>query len=325
MDLRQGVLILGRYLESEGYKPETRRSYIRDAVVFCNYLKEEEVIDLRDVETRHVESFHHMLLTLTGRTGNPLASHTVAIKIRVVRLLFEVLFIEGRILKSPAEGFKVKETRDTIRPIFSREEIEAFLSVFDGEDYKSLRDRAAFELLYSSGLRISELQNLKKEWVDLTGGYVSVKRGKFDKDRVVPVTRSALFWLTEFPGGWSDYFFSGMSGEKISQSGLRRSFRFALEKAGIHKKGLTIHSIRHTCATHLLENGAGVRYVQELLGHGSIETTVKYTRQLPESMKKNYRQYHPRENLLFKDVDEAYRKRIDKLKMRIMKRRKKVK
>lgn len=325
MDCSQGVLILDRYLESEGYKPGTRRSYIRDAISFCKYLQEEGVTDLRDVETRHVESFYHMLLTLTGRSGKPLAGHTIAVKIGVARLLFEVLFREGRILKSPAEGFKVKENRDTIRPIFSRKEIEAFLSVFDGKDYRSLRDRAAFELLYSSGLRISELQNLKKEWVDLTGGYVSVKRGKFDKDRIVPVTRSALFWLTEFPGGWSDYFFSGMSGEKISQSGIRRSFRFALEKAGIKKKGLTIHSLRHTCATHLLENGAGVRYVQELLGHESIETTVKYTRQLPESMKKNYRQYHPRENLLFKEVDEAYKERIDKLKRRILKRRKKEK
>lgn len=118
--------------------------------------------------------------------------------------------------------------------------------------------------------------------------------------------------------------FPGSKDDHISYDVVCRGFRKYLKKSGIDKKGLTIHSIRHSCATHLLEAGADVRYVSELLGHNSIETTVKYTHPSQVSQRKACRMYHPRENSYFKEIDKPYLKELSTLRNRIKNRDKKL-
>lgn len=313
--------LFSRRLESGDYKPRTRRDYQREAKNFCVYLEGRGMDDIRDTTAEVLEKYVDHLQEQVTKKGEPYARHTIAIKIRALKLLFEILYQEGKLLVNPAEDLFFKENRDKERPIFTIEEMGLFLDSLVVEDTLSLRNRAFFEMLYSTGLRIAEAQGLTREDVDLREGYIAVRKGKFGKDRIVPLNDTALYWMKLYGGGEGRFFFDGKWKDQISLSDIRKTFREALEAVGLQGMGLTIHGIRHSCATHLLENGASVRYVQELLGHESIETTVKYTHLLPESMKRIYRQYHPRENQLFEEVDDEYRQRVLSLRARILKNR----
>ena len=130
----------------------------------------------------------------------------------------------------------------------------------------------------------------------------------------------ALFlrkWKKQRLGSNQDYIFPGDSSGHISYRTISDRFKKWLKESGITKEGLTIHSIRHSCATHLLEAGADVRYVSELLGHKSIETTVRYTHPSNESQIKAYKMYHPRENHYFKEIDKDYMRELNRLRDKI--------
>jgi len=176
-----------------------------------------------------------------------------------------------------------------------------------------LRDRALFEFPYSSGLRDGEMANLTVEDLDTEERMVRVYQGKGGKDRTVPVSEVAMVFLNRYlrqrsprPGA---LFLGRLS--PLKGSGINSRFKKLLQQADLYRPGLTAHSIRHSLGTHLLENGADLRYVQELLGHESIETTVVYTHELYENMKKIYKSYHPRENQLWQEVDGEYLKRLE--------------
>jgi len=155
-----------------------------------------------------------------------------------------------------------------------------------------------------------------------------IRNSKFGKDRVVPITETAEKFLKRYLAGRSsksEYVFLSANG-RITGSTVGHRFRDLLARHNMKRKNISAHSVRHSTATHLLEHGADVRYVQELLGHESIETTVRYTHTLHESLKRVYRIFHPRENEYFKEVDAEYVKKVEELlsyikKARLKKRR----
>jgi site-specific recombinase XerD len=177
-----------------------------------------------------------------------------------------------------------------------------------------------FELIYSSGLRVAEAASLKREDVNLDRREIIV-RGKGERDRLVPVSKLAAAFLElylgqrivpcmwVFPGGSRGI----QTGSHIRPASISERFRDLLRRFDMDKKEISTHSIRHSTATHLLENGASVRHVQELLGHKSIETTVRYTHIQIDGLTKMYRKYHPREHELFETVDEEYYKQLNTL------------
>jgi integrase/recombinase XerD len=194
----------------------------------------------------------------------------------------------------------------------TREEVNKFLESIDETATVGLRDKTIFELMYSSGLRAGEVKKIKVDEIDNKNGLLFIRQGKWYKDRIVPVTDVALYYIKKYikaAGTKRGYIFKGKYGH-ISSAYINQLFHKWLKKTGITRKGLSCHSLRHSIATHLLENGVDIRYVQELLGHESIQTTVLYTYSLFESLKKIYKTYHPRENEYYREVDREYRKRL---------------
>jgi site-specific recombinase XerD len=178
-----------------------------------------------------------------------------------------------------------------------------------------------FELMYSSGLRSSEVVKLNRGDIELESRMAIIRDTKWSKDLVVPINEVAHAFLSLYLAQTDAALaerpaFLGARG-RMSAHSLRARFRYHLINAGLKDKGLTPHSIRHATATHLLAHGADLRYVQELLGHQSIETTVLYTNEQLENLKRIYKTHHPRENALYREVDEEYRKSAARLLARL--------
>jgi integrase/recombinase XerD len=154
---------------------------------------------------------------------------------------------------------------------------------------------------------------------DAANRLLLIRESKWGKDRVVPVSQvAAAFVEKQIAGRRKEEPMFGSRRFRLSQTRIRKVFKRRLKESGIDKPGATLHSIRHATATHLLLNGAPIRYVQELLGHESIETTVRYTHVLTENLKRIYRQFHPRENALYKEVTKEYVDRLAEFKAELM-------
>lgn len=185
-----------------------------------------------------------------------------------------------------------------------------FLESIETTTPKGIRDRAIFELMYSSGLRTCEISNLKICDINFEQREMIV-RGKFGTERIVPVSEVANKFLilylgkkvvqTNFP------VFPGESNKKgLDTKYIGVLFKKYLEKIDMKLDGVSVHSIRHSTATHLLDNGATIRYVQELLGHKNLKTTERYTHIQTEKVGRIYREYHPREHGMIDTIDEKY-------------------
>lgn len=306
--------------KSRGINEKTIKGYISYLNKFFDYLEKEKAkTDMREV-TRDdlIEYIHYLCECVSKKTGKKYACKTIKKCICDVKSIFRSLYIHEKIIVNPAEDVEYREKEKQKKPdILSREEIDLFLNSIETESIEGLRDRAMFELMYSSGLRIGELSRLKIGDIDFADRLLLIREGKFGKDRYIPINKVAIWFLKKYAGNRisnkEDRVFYGLQGP-YSIQGIRGRFNKIRDNL---KLTCHPHSIRHSTATHLLENGASIRYVQELLGHESIETTVMYTKWISESIKKVYKQYHPRENGCYREVDEGYLRKIEELKRSI--------
>jgi site-specific recombinase XerD len=268
------------------------------------------------------EYHKELCLGKSKRTGEPLAPQTINNLFHSAEVLFSLLYREGVIAKNPGQdlNLSVPEGKGIRRRPLARQEINLFLERIDTGTAQGLKDRTLFEVIYSSGLRVSEAATLKIRDIDFDRREMVV-HGKGRRDRMVPFSKVAREFLLLFLKARldtpEDWVFCGSRGsrtqEHIRSGGISERFRTLLRRFGMDKKEISAHSIRHSTATHLLENGACIRQVQELLGHKSIETTVRYTHIQTEGLLKVYRKYHPREHDLFEIVGEGYIKRLKKI------------
>ena len=183
---------------------------------------------------------------------------------------------------------------------------------------RGLRDRTIYEFIYGSGLRVSEVLKVTQNDIDLDRKLVMIRQSKFSKDRIVPINEFTKKLLIEYLS-MMDLKSKEEKIFKLSQVTLGQRFREYLKSLNLYKERACLHSLRHSIATHLLCRGADVRYVQELLGHESIETTVIYTHTQYENIKKIYKSYHPRENDLFAEIDKKYLSDVEYLKKELTK------
>jgi integrase/recombinase XerD len=314
------------YLVSLGFRPDTVKMRLLYAFRFFSYLVQRGHTDLRDVTVKEIRDYIECIdVEVSEKTGKRLSEGTKRISFVSVKQVFKSLYLCELIIVNPCHGLEMKRKgKDAPRVILTQKETEKLLTGIDISTPIGMRDRTLCELLYSSALRISEALKLKVSDVDFDKREVLV-RGKRSKDRVVPVTGVGIAFVKLFLGRMGKrrkrgYVFE-WKGDRFKKCAANARFKEWARKAGVYKKRLSIHSLRHSTATHLLENGANLRYVQELLGHESIETTVRYTHWNAESLKKYYKSYHPGENEYYEEVDEEYRAKLEKLKEELVKER----
>lgn len=210
---------------------------------------------------------------------------------------------------NPAFFLQTPKRERKIPVVLEIEEIKEFLEAPNSQSYLGLRDRAIIELFYSSGIRISELAGLDKSDLDFSQKMIKVF-GKGRKERIVPMTKRAASMISSYLKSGQRMIdgekhlkefdkkavFLNRFGERLSTRSINRMFEYYQKKSGVVKK-VTPHTLRHSIATHLLDKGMDLRYIQEMLGHTTIATTTIYTKVSAELKKKSYQKFHPLENI----------------------------
>ncbi|MDC9031794.1 tyrosine recombinase [Columbia Basin potato purple top phytoplasma] len=234
-----------------------------------------------------------------------ISSRSLARKIIVIKKFHSFLFLEKKVNQDVTLVLKIPKIEKKLPLVLSLEEIYIFLECIDNKNtFISLRNKAFFELMYSSGLRISEILNLTLSKLNLQQSYIIVK-GKGSKERIVPITQYSTKKLKKyFKKGrpsllkqkTNDFVFLNQKGERLSRQGCYKIFKQITKKANLRKE-CSLHTLRHSFATHLLENGMDLRTLQNILGHEDITTTQIYTHISQKYLKKTYFKYHPRANI----------------------------
>jgi integrase/recombinase XerC len=297
--------LIHRYLEhlqgERQLSPQTLRAYEHDLVTFHEFLcrdflgKDADAIRPGDVDPLAVRSF------LAALTRSGLGKRSQGRALSAVRSLFRFACREGTLEANPAQGVKTPKAPKTLPRHLRPGEVESLIEAPEGEGPLVLRDRAILELLYAAGLRVSELVGLDWPDVDLSARMVRVM-GKGSKERMVPFGRPAAEALRQWLETWEAVRGSRDDGQPVflNHQGTRltdRSVRRVIDRwvdAAAVARGVHPHTLRHTFATHLLEGGADLRAIQELLGHSSLSTTQKYTHLEVDRLLAVYRDAHPR-------------------------------
>lgn len=270
----------------------TVETYHRECMRFAAYLNDQE----STMESADPQTVVDYLILRQDESG--IDSRTVAKVVSSLRSLFQYCILERIREDNPAMVVELPKARMHLPGVLSVEEVEQILDAIDVSDPLGLRDRALFELLYSCGLRISEVVDLELSQVFLRENMVRVY-GKGRKERIVPMGGEANYWLKRYldtgrpklasPAQLS--VFVGRRGSGLSRKGIWKRFKELTARSGIEAK---VHTLRHSFATHLLEGGADLRAVQELLGHSDISTTQVYTHIDTGALQEIHRRCHPR-------------------------------
>lgn len=278
------------YLRAERMlSKNTQEAYIKDILQFNSYINK----DIKLTTSNDIIQF------LNGLKKTGLSSNTIARKLSSLRIFFRFLVGEGIIKEDPSELLETPKIERKVPLVLDVYEIEKIIGTTD-DTVLGIRDRACLEILYGSGLRISELLSLRIEDVFLKDGFIRVV-GKGDKERIVPIGQKGLKAIIDYlersrpvlAKAKTPLLFLSKDGKKISRMGFWKKLKFYVLKAGINKE-ITPHTFRHSFATHLLEGGADLRVVQMLLGHSDISTTQIYTHIDREYLKETIKSFHPR-------------------------------
>ncbi|TLS35664.1 site-specific tyrosine recombinase XerD [Pseudalkalibacillus caeni] len=274
----------------------TLDAYRRDLNQYTDFLKEKESIQsFNDVRRVHILNFLYQLKD-SGK-----ASATIARNVASIRAFHQFLLREKAAEQDPSVHIETPKTERKLPKILSTAEVETLMEAPKANNAFGLRDKAMLEVLYATGLRVTELVELTLNDVHLTMGFIRTL-GKGNKERIVPLGKMAKKALTDYiekgrpqllKGKKSDSLFLNHHGEHLSRQGFWKILKKLALEANINKP-LTPHTLRHSFATHLLENGADLRAVQELLGHADISTTQIYTHVTKTRLKDIYSTYHPR-------------------------------
>lgn len=281
------------YLTAErGLSLNTIKAYENDLNRFVAHIKSEGLSQFTDVTEETIISFLSFLKTQNY------AETSITRALIAVKVLFRYLKKEKVIEKNVALYLETPRLWQVLPAVLSANEVERLLSQPDQDTEEGIRDHAILEILYASGLRVSELCGLKL--YDVDDDFVRV-RGKGGKERTVPIGTKALEAVDRYltrcrPDMGEDSgqpLFAGLKGKPIHRVAVWSMVKRYAKQAGI-KKNISPHTLRHSFATHLLDNGADLRVIQELLGHGAISSTDRYTHVSRKHLQTSFHQFHPR-------------------------------
>jgi integrase/recombinase XerD len=276
---------------------------------FIDWCEERSIRRPDEVTRGMLERYRQHIFQYRRKTdGAPLSHQTQAKRLISVRAFFQWLARQHHLLYNPASELELPKQQQRLpRHILSVAEVEQVLNACDTQDPLGLRDRAMLETLYSTGMRRAELTNLRADDLDLNRGTIFVRQGKGAKDRVVPIGERACRWVERYlfqvrpdlvDVDDDGTLFLAKHGEGMQAKQLSVIVRNAIGRANLERFADThpnaaCHLLRHACATHMLENGADIRYIQALLGHADLSTTEVYTRVSIQQLKAVHDRTHP--------------------------------
>ncbi|NLV49594.1 MAG: site-specific tyrosine recombinase XerD [Clostridiales bacterium] len=283
------------YLKSEKHvSSNTLVSYLRDVNQFNKYLSRYTSAALEDVSGEIVSAYVQWL----KKDGKSVA--TLSRSVASLKCFYSYLREKNIVEINPAEHVALDKQNRKLPQILSSKEVEIFLEQPDTGDMKGIRDKAMLELLYATGIRVTELIDLDLSDINISAGIIRC-RGK-DKERFIPMYSVAIKAISDYidrvrPNMIADpeeeALFVNVSGARMSRQGFWKIVKSYQQKAGIDKE-ITPHTLRHSFAAHLLENGADLRSIQEMLGHADISSTQVYAKIVKKQLKDVYNKAHPR-------------------------------
>ena len=286
------------YLNYEkGLSANTQAAYRRDLHKLAGFLHEryDREVDVDCITKQNIMDF------LTGQLEEGAATSTLARTLSSIKTFVKFLLLEEKIELNPVSDLETPRVKRSLPRVLTVAEVDRLMEQPDVLKHLGLRDRAMLELMYGTGIRVSEMLSLQKEDINMRVGFLRCM-GKGMKERIVPVNQTAIDWVRRYVVRSRNYLvknpmektlFLNVRGNKMSRQGYFKILRGYADKAGI-KKEVTPHTLRHSFATHMLENGADLRAVQELLGHSDISTTQIYTHLTQSRLREVYQQYFPR-------------------------------
>ncbi len=282
------------YLKNEKKSSKnTLESYLRDVGQFLTYCNINGLTEISEVDSSVIQRYFEYL-TVMGKS-----QVTITRVAASLRCFFIYLAKSSIVAENPVIKIKMKTAEKKLPEILTGKEVLNLLAQPNGSDYKSIRDKAMLELLYATGIKVSELIELEVSDLNLQIGILNLKKAK--NERIIPIYPAAVKTLQTYifnvrPAIINDLnddrLFTNMSGESLSRQGFWKIVKFYAQKANIDKD-ITPHTLRHSFAAHLLENGANLKDIKDMLGHADISTTQVYAQLMKNKYAQDYKKFHP--------------------------------
>ena len=289
-------------LQAKNYATQSVQYKYASLTWFIEWCSERGIDRIEQITRPVLQRYQRHLYYAISRSGKPLSVASQRNRLTAVRTWFKFLMRENLILYNPASELELPKPEKRLpKHTLTAEEAELVLTQPDIETDQGIRDRAILEVLYSTGIRRQEVLNLTKQDINAGGGVLAVRQGKGKKDRFVPVGERALLWVQKYldevrpqhalPSS-PDNVFLCVTGRELDPHQISRAVKKYVKQSGIDKVG-SCHLFRHTMATLMLENGADIRFIQQMLGHSMLSTTEIYTHVAIHKLKEIHTATHP--------------------------------
>ncbi|MGO9373076.1 MAG: tyrosine-type recombinase/integrase [Syntrophobacteraceae bacterium] len=304
MDVKNPAREYLKHLQARNCSPHTVKNSKSVLKLFAGFLEEEGIVEIDQLTREVLEDYQQELAFTLTATGKPLAVRTQGKRLSVIKGFSRYLKEHDYLIHDPGAIIKLpRQAKQLPRAILDEPEIKKLIAAPDTRTNRGYRNRVIVELLYDTAIRRSEIADVKITDIDLDGGFLLV-RGKGNKERVVPVSGRVSGLVRNYilavrpafiNGDDPAYLILNRWGRRMDANGVWAVVKRCGKLAKLDK--VTTHTLRHTCATHMLRNGAPIRHIQEMLGHESLETTMIYTHVTINDLKEIHAKYHPSERM----------------------------
>jgi integrase/recombinase XerD len=294
-----------KHLQARGFSVHTVVNAKGVLKMLVGFLHQEGITELEQLTLEVLEEYQQEIAFSFTAKGKPLAIRSQAKRLSTIRGFTRYLQEHDYLVHDPGARLKLpKKTRSLPRSIMNEPDVKKLMAAPDTHSNQGYRNRIILELLYDTAIRRAEIADIRLPDIDLDGGYVLI-HGKGNKERVVPVSAKVCGLLRSYilavrpcflKGDDKGHLIMNRWGERMQAQGIWEVVRRCADLSKLKAK-ITTHTLRHTCATHMLRNGAPVRHIQEMLGHESLETTQIYTHVTINDLKEIHARYHPSERM----------------------------